>query len=151
MRDPQVKAPAPDLHMGSGPTEIPASAGSHPDSSRHAPRHRGKPTEPAATTPATARQPAPPADNGNRPGFSRPRGVPDKGHQDLHAISRQHVHRGLSAQVTVPQRPHEFARIRACCGTSLRYNSKPHPPLREPRNKGRITTAGAATSAGFAG
>src|ERR1022692_4075481 len=54
MRDPKVKAPAPDLHAGSRPKEVPASAGNHPDPARRAP--------PAPENPVTAPpqpQPAP--------------------------------------------------------------------------------------------
>ena len=45
----------------------------------------------------------------------------------LHAIQRQHVHRSVSAQVTVPGRAWESARMRTCCGTFLLYKSRSLP------------------------
>ncbi len=40
----------------------------------------------------------------------------------LHAIWRQHVHPRPSPQVTVLPRPHECARVRVSCGTSVLYS-----------------------------
>ena len=47
----------------------------------------------------------------------------------LHAISRQHVHRRPSMQVTVPGRAHESSGIWAGCGTFLLYRAEPAPLL----------------------
>jgi hypothetical protein len=60
----KVKAPAPDLHAGSRPKEVPASAGSHNPTHTAALRHPAKTAEP---TPTPRSQPH---DNGNQPQFS---------------------------------------------------------------------------------
>jgi hypothetical protein len=46
----------------------------------------------------------------------------------LHAIQWQHVHRSVSAQVTLPGRACESVQIRARCGTLLLYESRSLPP-----------------------
>jgi len=48
----------------------------------------------------------------------------------LHAIQWHHVHRSTPVQVTVPERPHESAQIRICCGTSCCTNPGQALPTR---------------------
>jgi len=50
----------------------------------------------------------------------------------LHAISRQHVHRCLSSQVTVPERAHRSGQVRTgCCTFALYQSARPTRPPNE--------------------
>jgi hypothetical protein len=55
----------------------------------------------------------------------------------LHAISRHHVHRSASPQVTVPERTHRSIQIRAGCGTFLLYSFHLRP-IRMPFPRGGL-------------
>ena len=129
MRDPKVKGPGARLACGlTSQREIPASAGSHqhPASTLATPAAR-PPSHRAAARPRRR-----PPDRHFHASATSP-----QGHQDLHAISRQHVHPRPSLQATVLLRPCAATRVRVRCGTFLLYCFLPaegtHPgPRRRP-------------------